>query len=283
MTQVSTTGRTLAGRTLFITGASRGIGLAIALRAARDGANVVIAAKTVEPHPKLEGTIHSAARDVVAMGGNALPLALDVRDAEAIETAVETARRHFGGIDICINNASAINLGDTRQVDARRFDLMHAVNARAAYLVSRACIPWLLHSQNPHILMLSPPLDMRPEWFAPHLPYSLSKFGMSMVALGLAEEFRNAGIACNALWPATTIATAAVRHAFGGESALQGTRKPAIVADAAHEVLCSDARAMTGRFLLDEDVLRTAGVRDFDTYQYAPGATLTPDLFVAAR
>jgi len=246
MNQDSTPGRTLAGRTLFITGASRGTGLAIALRAARDGANVVIAAKTVEPHPKLDGTIHSAARDVVAMGGNALPLALDVRDAEAIETAVETAGRHFGGIDICINNASAIHLGDTRQVDAKRFDLMHQVNARAAYLVSRACVPWL-------------------------------------VALGLAEELRNRR---------HRLQWALVRNhnrdscrplCFRWGERPATCSKPAIVADAAHEVLCGDARTITGRFLLDEDVLRNVGVRDFDTYQYAPGETLTPDLFVAGR
>lgn len=270
----------LAGKTLFITGGSRGIGLAIARRAARDGANVVIAAKTVDPHPKLQGTIHTAAALIEQAGGHALPLPLDVRDAQAIEEAVATAAAHFGGIDICVNNASAINLSGSEDIDVRRFDLIQQINVRGTFLVSRACIPHLRKSANPHVLMLSPPLTIRADWFGPHLPYSLSKYGMSMVALGMAEEFRAQGIAVNALWPRTTVATAAVEHVIGGEQMMQRSRRPEIMADAAYAIFLRDARAFSGQFVLDEDVLRQAGVTDFAPYRYDPAADLQIDMFV---
>lgn len=229
---------TLGGKTLFITGGSRGIGLAIAERAARDGANVVIAAKTDKPHPKLPGTIHTAAEAIERAGGRALPLLLDVRDPDAIEAAVAQAAAHFGGIDICVNNASAINLAGSEAIDPRRFDLIQQINMRGTFLVSRACVPHLRQAANPHILTLSPPLEMRAEsWFAAHLPYTLSKYGMSMVMFGMADEFRGDGIACNALWPRTTIATAAVEFALGGDQMLRRSRNAAIMADAAHAIL----------------------------------------------
>lgn len=271
----------LAGRTLFITGGSRGIGLAIALRAARDGANVVIAAKTVDPHPKLAGTIHTAAELIEAVGGKALPIALDVRDADAVEQAVAAAAAHFGGIDICINNASAISLAGSLEMDAKRYDLIQQVNVRGTFLVSRACIPHLRGRPNPHILSLSPPLTMRADWFAQHLPYTISKYGMSMVMFGMAEEFRADGIACNALWPRTTIATAAVEYALGGEAMMRRSRRPEIMADAAHAILCRDARAFTGRFMLDDEVLREEGVTDFEPYRYDADQPLQTDIFVA--
>lgn len=216
----------LAGRTLFITGASRGIGVAIALRAARDGANIAIAAKTAEPHPRLAGTIYSAARAIEDAGGHALPLVVDVRNEEAVTAAVAETVARFGGIDICVNNASAINLSLTETIDIGRFDLLHAVNVRGTFVTSRACLPHLKRSDNPHILVLSPPLNMRPAWFAAHLPYTLSKYGMSMCVLGMAEEFRADGVACNALWPRTTIATAAVEFALGGKPMLNQSRAP---------------------------------------------------------
>jgi citronellol/citronellal dehydrogenase len=247
----------LAGKTLFITGGSRGIGLAIALRAARDGANVVIAAKTAEPHPKLPGTIYTAAAEIEAVGGSALPLLLDVRDADEIEAMVSKAADHFGGIDICVNNASAIN-----------------------FLVSRACIPYLRKSSNPHVLTLSPPLALRADWFAQHLPYTLSKYGMSMVMFGMAEEMRADGIACNALWPRTTVATAAVEFALGGEAMMRQSRKPEIMADAAYVIFCRPSRECTGNFAIDDDVLRAEGVTDFSSYAYDPNVQLQPDLFV---
>jgi citronellol/citronellal dehydrogenase len=270
---------TLAGRTLFITGGSRGIGREIALRAARDGANVAVAAKTSDPHPKLSGTIHSVAKEIEAAGGQALAIQLDVRDEAAIASAVARAAKAFGGIDILVNNASAISLTPTLETPARRFDLMMSVNMRATFLCSQACIPWLRKATNPHILNLSPPLNMQPRWFAGHVAYTMSKYGMSMCTLGMAEELRKDGIAVNSLWPRTTIATAAVEVHFP-EAILKASRTPAIMADAAHAILISDARANTGRFYIDEEVLRAAGVRDFERYAVTPGAELFQDLFV---
>jgi len=271
---------TLAGKTLFITGGSRGIGLAIAERAARDGANIVIAAKTAEAHPKLAGTIYTAAEAIEKAGGKALPLVLDVRDAEAVVAAVDQAARHFGGIDICVNNASAINLSKSEEIDVKRFDLIQQINMRGTFLVSRSCVPHLRKSMNAHVLTLSPPLAMRSDWFAPHLPYTLSKYGMSMVTFGMADEFKTDGIAFNALWPRTTIATAAVEFALGGQELLRKSRRPEIMADAAYAIFLRDARAVTGNFLLDEDVLRQEGVTDFAQYRYDPGSKLEIDIFV---
>ena len=270
---------TLAGRTLFITGASRGIGREIALRAARDGANVVIAAKTAQPHPKLAGTIHTVAEEVRAAGGRALAIQLDVRDAEAIAAAVETAVREFGGLDILVNNASAISLTPTLATPARRYDLMMGVNVRATFLCSQAAIPHLARAANPHILTLSPPLNLDPEWFAGHVAYTMSKYGMSMCTLGMAAELAPQGIAVNSLWPRTTIATAAVEVHFP-EAILKASRTAAIMADAAHLILTSEARTHTGRFHLDEDVLRHAGVTDFERYAVTPGVAPNRDLFV---
>ena len=271
---------TLAEKTIFITGGSRGIGLAIALRAARDGANVIIAAKTAEPHPKLPGTIFTAAEEIERSGGTAMPLLLDVRDEAGVEAAVAQAAERFGGIDACINNASAINLATTEAIDAKRFDLIQQINVRGTFLVSRACIPYLRKSSNPHILTLSPPLDLRPEWFGQHLAYSMSKYGMSMVMLGLAEELRGDGIACNALWPRTTIATAAVEFALGGEAMMRRSRRPEIMADAAHAILTRPSREFNGRFMIDDDMLALDGVHDFRVYSVEPGAELMPDIFI---
>jgi citronellol/citronellal dehydrogenase len=270
----------LAGRTLFITGGSRGIGLAIALRAARDGANVTIAAKTSTPHAKLEGTIHSAAQAIEEAGGRALPIVLDVRDAAGIEAAVARTAAHFGGIDICINNASAIDLSSSLVIDTGRFDLIQQINMRGTFLVSRACVPHLRRSANPHILSLAPRLVMRPDWFAQHLPYTLSKYGMAMVMLGLAEELRGDGIACNALWPETMIATAAVRHVVGDDALIQRSRTPDIMAEAAHAILTRDARRFTGQFVLDRDILAEEGIIDLASFQVDPAAALEPDIFV---
>ena len=270
----------LAGRTLFITGASRGIGLAIALRAARDGANIAIAAKTAEPHPKLPGTVYSAAHDVEQAGGKALPLVVDVRDEASVAAAVRQCAQQFGGIDICINNASAINLASTEQIEMRRYDLIQQINTRGTFLTSRVCLPYLKQAANPHILTLSPPLDLRPKWFAGHLAYSLSKYGMSLCMLGLAEQYRADGIACNALWPRTTIATAAVEFALGGSAMMRRSRKPEIVADAAYVILNRPARECTGQFFIDDSVLAEAGVRDFGRYSVEPGAVLLGDLFI---
>jgi citronellol/citronellal dehydrogenase len=271
----------LKGKTLFITGASRGIGLAIALRAARDGANIAVAAKTAEPHPKLPGTIHSAAAEIERAGGRALPLIVDVRDEATVTAAVQRCAEHFGGIDVCVNNASAINLASIEQIDMRRYDLIQQINTRGTFVTTRACVPHLKRAANPHVLTLSPPLDLKPQWFAPHLAYSLSKYGMSLCMLGMAEEFRAAGIACNALWPRTTIATAAVEFALGGPAMMRRSRKPEIVADAAHAILTRPAREYTGRFLIDDSVLYEAGVRDFAPYSVEPGAPLLADIFVA--
>ncbi|HWJ06879.1 MAG TPA: NAD(P)-dependent oxidoreductase [Steroidobacteraceae bacterium] len=271
---------TLSGKTLFITGASRGIGLAIALRAACDGANVVIAAKTAEPHPKLAGTIYTAAEQIEAAGGKALPLVVDVRDESSVVAAVEQAVARFGGIDVCVNNASAISLTPSLKTEMKRYDLMQQVNVRGTFITSRACVPHLRKSANPHILTLSPPLDLRPAWFAAHLPYTMSKYGMSLVMLGMAEEFRRDGIACNALWPRTAIATAAVEFALGGEPMMRQSRRPEIMADAAHVILTRPSREFTGRFLIDDEVLAETGVTDFDQYRCDPSQDLFVDLFV---
>lgn len=272
---------TLAGRTLFITGGSRGIGLAIALRAARDGANVAIAAKTAEPHPKLPGTIYSAADAIAAAGGDALPLIVDVRDEASVDAAVAATVDRFGGIDICVNNASAIRLTGTLDTPMKAFDLMHGVNGRGTYLVSRACLPHLLKSDNPHILALAPPLPIEPGWIGPYLAYAMAKFGMSLVVKGLAEEFAEAGVAVNALWPRTVIATAAVEFAIDA-AMMRHARTPAIMADAAHAILSAPARARTGQFLIDDVVLMAEGVTDFGVYQDDPDAPLQIDFFVPA-
>ena len=270
---------TLKGTTLFITGASRGIGREIALRAARDGANVVVAAKTADPHPKLEGTIHSVAEEVVKAGGKALAIQLDVRDEAAVAEAVSRAAREFGGLDILVNNASAISLTPTEATPAKRLDLMLGVNVRATFLCSQAAIPHLRKSSNAHILTLSPPLNMDAKWFAGHVAYTISKYGMSMCTLGMAEELRGDGIAVNSLWPRTTIATAAVAVHFP-EAILKASRHAAIMADAAHAILTSDARKNTGNFHIDEDLLKERGQKDFDRYAVTPGVPLFADLFL---
>jgi citronellol/citronellal dehydrogenase len=271
---------TLKGKTLFITGASRGIGLAIGLRAARDGANIAIAAKTSEPNAKLPGTIHTAAREIEAAGGRALPLVVDVRDEGAVRAALEQTAAHFGGVDIVVNNASAISLTNSQATEMKRFDLMHQINARGTFMVSKFAVPYLARSANPHILMLSPPLDMKEKWFAGHTAYSMAKYGMSLVVLGLAGELRARGIAVNALWPRTTIATAAVNNLLGGEALMRASRKPEILADAAHLVFCKEARSFTGRFLIDDTLLAENGVTDFDSYRVDPTQPLAVDFFV---
>ena len=270
----------LRGKTLFITGASRGIGLAIALRAARDGANIAIAAKTAEPNPKLPGTIFTAAKDVEAAGGRALPIACDIRFEDQVAAAVAKTVETFGGIDILINNASAISLTTTEATEMKRYDLMHTINTRGTFLCSKLCIPQLKKAANPHVLMLSPPLNMETRWFAPHVAYTMAKFGMSMCVLGMAGEYKSAGIAFNALWPRTAIATAAVQNLLGGEAAMRGSRKPAIMADAAYAILTRPARECTGNFFIDDDVLRATGRSNFDEYAVDPSAKLLPDFFV---
>jgi citronellol/citronellal dehydrogenase len=270
----------LQGKTLFVTGASRGIGRAIALRAARDGANVVVAAKTAEPHPKLPGTIYSAADEIERAGGRALACIVDVRFEDQIHAAVEAAVKAFGGLDVLVNNASAISLTGTLETPMKRFDLMHQINTRGTFACAQACLPHLLRAANPHILNLAPPLHFEERWFAPHLAYSMAKYGMSLCVLGMAGEFRAAGVAVNALWPRTVIATAAVQNLLGGDATIRGSRTPEIVADAAHVILTSPSRACTGNFFIDEDVLRSAGVTDFERYQSVPGADLFPDFFV---
>ncbi len=269
---------TLAGKTLFITGASRGIGLAIALRAARDGANIAIAAKTADPSPKLPGTIFSAAAEIEQAGGKALPLQCDIRFEDQVAAAVQAAAQHFGGIDICVNNASAISLTGVADTDMKRFDLMHQINARGTFLTSRTCLPFLLKSDNPHILMLSPPLDMSAKWFSGHTAYSMAKYAMSMCALGLAGELEGR-VAVNALWPRTAIATSAIRNYLGGDDALRACRKPQIVADAAHAIFCKP-KSFSGHFLIDDTFLAGEGVRDFDQYRVDPTRALLPDFFV---
>ena len=272
--------QTLKGKTLFITGASRGIGLAIALRAARDGANIAIAAKTAEPHAKLPGTIFSAAQEIEAAGGKALPLMVDVREEAQVAEALAKTAAQFGGIDIVVNNASAIALGGSQQIDMKRFDLMQQINARGSYMTTKLAVPYLAKSANPHVLMLSPPLDMKEKWFAAHTAYSMAKFGMSLAVLGLAGELRSAGIAVNALWPRTTIATAAVNNLLGGEKLMRASRKPDIMADAAHAIFVTPSRDLTGRFLIDDVFLSENGVRDFDVYRVDPTSPLAPDFFV---
>jgi len=274
----------LAGRTLFITGASRGIGLAIALRAARDGANIAIAAKTETPHPKLAGTIYSAAEEIETAGGRALPLVCDVRDEAQVSAAIDKTVERFGALDIVVNNASAISLTPVADTEMRRFDLMHQINTRGTFMVSKYAMPHLALAKNPHILMIAPPLDMREKWFAPHTAYSIAKFGMSLVVLGLAGELRERGVAVNALWPRTTIATAAVQM-LGGEVLLRRSRTPQIMADAAHAILTRPSREFSGNFCIDDAVLWDAGVRDFAKYAAVPGTRdkdLQIDFFVPA-
>ncbi len=275
--------RSLAGKTLLISGGSRGIGLAIAVRAARDGANVALLAKTDTPHPKLEGTVHTAAEQIRAAGGNALPIVGDVRNDDDVTEAVLTTEGEFGGIDIVVNNASVIDLSGSLDLAAKKYDLMQDVNVRGTFMLSRAAVPILKDAENPHILSLSPPLNLTPRWLGAHTGYTLAKYGMTMATLGMAAEFAPLGIAANTLWPETTIATAAVRYALGGERMLRVSRTPEIYADAAYEVLTRPARECTGQTLIVEDVLREAGVTDFSGYAATPGtpdSELFPDIFL---
>jgi citronellol/citronellal dehydrogenase len=271
----------LAGKTLFITGASRGIGLAIALRAARDGANVAIAAKTTEPHPKLPGTIHTAAAEIEAAGGKALACACDIREEEQVHAAIGQTVATFGGIDILVNNASAISLTGTLNTPMKRYDLMHQINTRGTFLCSQVALPHLLKANNPHILNLSPPLTMSPRWFGNHVAYTMAKYGMSMCVLGMAEEFKAQGVAVNALWPRTAIATAAI-NMLGGDDMMRRSRKPEIMADAAHFILTRPSRELTGQFLIDDEVLARAGVTDLAQYANDPSMVdqLIPDFFL---
>lgn len=271
---------TLKGKTLFITGASRGIGLAIAKRAAQDGANIAIAAKSAEPHKHLPGTIYTAAEEIEAAGGKALPIVCDIRFEDQVQAAVDQTVEKFGGIDICVNNASAISLTGTEATELKRWDLMHQINARGTYLTSKTCIPHLKKSENPHVLMLSPPLDMSAKWFAPHVAYTMAKYGMSLCVLGMAEEFRNDGIAFNALWPRTAIATAAVKFALGGEAMMQASRTTDILSDAAHLIFTKPSRECTGNFFIDDILLHENGVTDFEKYRVDPSKKLAPDFFV---
>ncbi|MFN9526770.1 MAG: SDR family oxidoreductase [Pseudomonadaceae bacterium] len=271
----------LSGKTLFITGASRGIGREIALKAAADGANIVIAAKSAEPHPKLEGTIFSVAAEVEAAGGRALALQLDVRDEQAVAAAMAQAAEHFGGIDALVNNAGAIKLVGVEKLDPKRFDLMYQINTRAVMVCSQAALPYLKKSAGGHIINLSPPLNLDAKWFAQHGPYTVTKYGMSMLTLGMSEEFKKYGISVNSLWPKTMIATAAIEFELGSRDAFKRARTPAIMADAAHAILSSEGRSLTGRLLIDEDILRERGVSDFEQYRFDPaGGSLVPDLFV---
>ena len=270
----------LKGSVLFITGGSRGIGLEIGKRAAQDGAKVVLAAKTAEPHPKLPGTIFTAAEEIIGAGGEALPLVLDVRDEQNVRDAVEQTVSHFGGIDICVNNASAISLTNTPDTDMKRYDLMHQINGRGTYLVSKYCIPHLKNSNKAHILNLAPPLDMKPKWFGPHLAYTMAKFTMSMCVLGMAEELKPDRIAVNGLWPRTAIATAAVKNVLGGEELMNISRTPEIMADAAYEIFIQDPSSFTGNFCIDDLILYEAGIRDFSKYADVPFDKLALDFFL---
>ena len=270
----------LKGKTLFITGASRGIGRAIAVRAARDGANVAVLGKTDRPDPRLPGTVHDAVAEVEAAGGRGLACLCDVRFEDQVAAAVEKTIAAFGGIDILVNNASAISITPTLHTEMKRFDLMHQVNTRATFMTSKACLPHLLKAENPHILTMSPPLDLRPEWFANHLAYTIAKFGMSLCVLGLAAEFAGKGVAVNALWPRTVIATAAVQNLLGGDAVMARARRPEIVADAAHVIVTRPSREYTGQFAIDEEVLASAGVTDFSGYSSGPESELIKDLFV---
>jgi citronellol/citronellal dehydrogenase len=272
--------RTLKDKTLFISGASRGIGLEIALRAARDGANVALIAKTAEPHPELEGTVFTAAEQIEAAGGHALPIVGDIRDESQVAAAVAAAVERFGGVDVCVNNASAINLSGTEALEIKRYDLMQAINTRGTFVVSRACVPHLRRSDNPHILTLSPPISLEPRWLGPHIAYTIAKYGMSLCALGFAEEFREAGIASNALWPRTLIATAAVQNLLGGDAAMARSRKPELYADSAYAVITRPSRECTGNTFLCEDVLAEEGVTNFDEYAVVRGTEPQLDLFV---
>jgi citronellol/citronellal dehydrogenase len=272
---------TLSGKTMFISGASRGIGLAIARRAAADGANVCLIAKTSEPHPRLPGTVHTAAREIEEAGGQALAIVGDIRDEEVVADAVARCVERFGGIDIAVNNASAINLAGTEALEIKRYDLMQAINTRGTFVVSKLCVPHLRRAPNPHVLTLSPPLDMKPKWFGAHVGYTIAKYGMSMCTLGMAEEFRADGIAFNSLWPRTIIATAAVQNLLGGEAAMARSRRPEIMADAAHAILVRPSRECTGNFFIDEQVLAEEGVEDLSIYRYGAGEEeLALDLFV---
>jgi citronellol/citronellal dehydrogenase len=270
----------LKGKTLFITGASRGIGKAIALRAARDGANIAVVAKTSEPHPKLPGTVFSAAEEIEAAGGKALPCVVDIRNEDDVAAAVKKTVETFGGIDILVNNASAIHLSNTESTPMKRYDLMHGINTRGTFVCSQACVPHLRKAANPHVLNLSPPLNMEPRWFGPHVAYTMAKFGMSMCVLGMAEEFRKDGIAFNALWPRTTIATAAVQNLLGGDAMIRGSRKPEIMADAAYVIFNRPSREHTGNFYIDDEVMAAAGKTDLSEYAIDPTAKLMPDFFV---
>jgi citronellol/citronellal dehydrogenase len=271
---------TLDGKTVFISGGSRGIGLAIALRAARDGANVALIAKTAEPHPKLPGTVFTAADEIEAAGGKALPIVGDIRDDAAVEAAAAQAVERFGGIDVCINNASAIDLSGTEALSLKRYDLMQDINARGTFTVTRACIPHLKRAHNAHILTLSPPISLEPRWLGPHIGYTLAKYGMSLLALGFAAELREHGVASNALWPRTLIATAAVQNLLGGDAAMAVSRRPELYADAAYAVLNRSSAECTGNLFLCEDVLAEEGVTDLEPYAYVAGATPQVDLFV---
>jgi citronellol/citronellal dehydrogenase len=270
----------LRGKTLFITGASRGIGLAIGLRAARNGANVVVAAKTVQPDPRLPGTIYTAVEEINKAGGRGLATVCDIRFEEQVQAAVDQAVATFGGIDIVVNNASAIHLAGTLDIPMKRYDLMHDINTRGPFLVSKLCLPHLVKAANPHILNISPPLNLETRWFAPHLAYSMAKYGMSLCVLGMAGEFREQGVAVNALWPKTVIATAAVQNLLGGSDVVKPSRKPDIMADAAYAILTRCSRECTGNFFIDEDVLRESGVTQFDAYAVTPGSELIRDFFV---
>ncbi len=273
----------LKNKTMFISGGSRGIGLAIAKRAAQDGANIVIAAKTAEPHPKLPGTIYTAAEEIEEAGGKALPCVCDIRDEKAVQTAVKAGAEKFGGIDICINNASAISLTPTLQTPMHRFDLMHQINTRGTFLVSKTCLPYLLEAENPHILNLAPPLNMVEKWFSNHVAYTMAKYGMSMCVLGMAGEFRKQGVAVNALWPRTAIATAAIKNLLGGDEMIKRSRKPEIMADAAHFILTQPSREFTGNFCIDDEIMERTGVTDLSPYAVDPSQDLMPDFFVEPR
>ncbi len=271
---------TFKGKTVFITGSSRGIGKAMGLKLASEGANIIIAAKTTEPHPKLPGTIYTAAEEMIAAGGNALPVVVDIRSEELVQQAVDKAVAEFGGIDILINNASAINLSPTEHVTMKRYDLMHSVNTRGTFLCTKLCLPHLKKAANPHILNLSPPLNMDPKWFCNHVAYTMAKYGMSMCVLGHAEEFKEDGIGVNALWPRTTIDTAAVRNLLGGEALSKQSRTPDIIADAAFYILRRDSKTTTGNFFIDDEVLAEEGITDLDQYAVDLSCDLMPDFFV---
>jgi citronellol/citronellal dehydrogenase len=270
----------LKRKTIFVSGASRGIGLAIALRAAKDGANVALIAKTADPHPKLEGTVYTAAEQIEEAGGQALPIVGDIRNEDEVEAAVEQAVDRFGGIDIAINNASAINLAGTEALEMKRYDLMQDINTRGTFVVSKHCVPHLRQAENPHVLTLSPPLSLDPKWAKSHVGYTLAKYGMSLCTLGMAEEFREDGIAFNSLWPRTLVATAAVQNLLGGDEAMAKARKPEVVADSAYAILTRPSRECSGNFFLCEDVLAEEGVTDLDQYSYVEDADLQTDLFV---